>query len=381
MSHRPPEPHALVERLAAIYLAARALAVGAFALTLLAGVEASADVSFGGGAVSRDEVPDPTVCQGENLVLSIGRSRPEAMARIDAAAEAIPYGTGLFWRLEKPGVPASYLYGTMHVADERATTLLPEVERRIAGADTVALEIKEIADPVALQAAMSGLAAKALYLDGTTLAGRLSDSDVETLRGALARRGPVPWPAAQRMRPWLLMAAMSLPACERARKEKGRPIVDQLIAAIAERNGRPVVGLETVESQVATIAGLPEPLMLRALADVARLGRRMDDVFETTVALYESGETAKIWALMRDPALAPDVEANAGERERAERMAGYAAFQEHVIDRRNATMVAALEPLLERGNAFAGVGALHLPGAKGMLALLVERGWRVTRVD
>ena len=368
----------ILNRIVAAYVAVKLVAFGAFALSVADITAAHAEVSFGGGAVSKDEASDPTVCTGENLVLSIGRTQPDAMARIDAVADATVYGSGRAFRLEKAGVAPSFMYGTMHVSDERATALSDTVRAAIAGADVVALELKEIADPALMQAKMGGLVSQSLYLDGTTLGSRLDPKARETVEQALATRGPVPWMAAQRMRPWLLMAAMSVPACETARR-KDLPIVDQLIAQIAAENGKPLVGLETIEGQVGILAGLPEPLMIRALTDVARLGARMDDVFETSVALYESGEIAKIWALMRDPAVAamvPDDEDGA-----AERRAGYAAFQREVIDRRNRDMVETLEPLLEAGNAFAAVGALHLPGEGGMLRLLEAKGWTVVPLD
>jgi hypothetical protein len=37
-------------------------------------------------------------------------------------------------------------------------------------------------------------------------------------------------------------------------------------------------------------------------------------------------------------------------------------------------------PLLQRGRAFVAVGALHMPGDEGILHLLEQRGYRVTRV-
>ena len=378
--------------LATLAVGVRLLLVASFALAAVALtgglVTTQAQVSFGGGATDAgdpesgeaDAQEDAAlVCTGENLVLSIGRENPDAMARIDAKAEATPFGYGKFWRLDRPGTAPSYLYGTMHVADERATDLAAGVRERIAGADTVALEIKEIIDPALLQAKMSSLVSQSLYLDGTTLAERLTPEALAQVKETLGERGGVPWVAAQRMRPWLLMAAMSVPACETARKAAERPIVDQLIARLAAKNERPLVGLETVEEQVSIMAGLPEPLMIRALTDVARLGERMDDVFETTVALYESGQTAKIWALMRDPVLAGEGSDDAAAA--AERRAGYAAFQSEVIDRRNRSMVDALEPLMARGNAFAAVGALHLPGENGMLRMLERQGWTVTPLD
>ena len=367
----------MLDRLITAFVALKLIVFALFGVSLALATSAEAQVSFGGGAQPKEDAPDPTICRGANLVLSIGREHPDAMARIDAKADATPYGYGRFWRLEKPGITSSWLYGTMHVADERATDLSEEVRARIAAARIVALEIKEIADPVAMQTKMGALVGKSFYLDGTTLAARLKPRAEEAVRAALAKRGPMPWRTAQRMKPWLLMSAMLVPACETARKAEGRPIVDRLIADLAAKAERPLVGLETVESQVETLAGIPEPIMLAALVNVARLGSRIDDVFETSVALYESGETAKLWALMQDPVF----DGGLSDQSETEREAGYAAFQTRIIDERNATMVEALVPLLEKGNAFAAVGALHLPGEQGMLRMLERRGWLIVAME
>jgi uncharacterized protein YbaP (TraB family) len=43
-------------------------------------------------------------------------------------------------------------------------------------------------------------------------------------------------------------------------------------------------------------------------------------------------------------------------------------------------MVERMDGLLQEGDAFVAVGALHLPGRQGILQLLADRGYRVTRV-
>jgi len=53
-------------------------------------------------------------------------------------------------------------------------------------------------------------------------------------------------------------------------------------------------------------------------------------------------------------------------------------FADRLINERNVRMIDRLQPLLRRGKVFIAVGALHLPGDGGILALLEGRGYRVT---
>jgi len=55
-------------------------------------------------------------------------------------------------------------------------------------------------------------------------------------------------------------------------------------------------------------------------------------------------------------------------------------FEQRLIIDRNRRMVERMAKLLRQGNAFVAVGALHLPGAHGILQLLSDEGYQVTRV-
>ncbi len=54
-----------------------------------------------------------------------------------------------------------------------------------------------------------------------------------------------------------------------------------------------------------------------------------------------------------------------------------ADFMLNVLDRRNERMLQAMLPQLELGGVFAAMGALHLQGEHGLLAMLERAGWRV----
>ncbi len=59
----------------------------------------------------------------------------------------------------------------------------------------------------------------------------------------------------------------------------------------------------------------------------------------------------------------------------------FAAIEAELMEGRNRAWVAAMAPELARGGVFAAFGALHLPGAAGMVELLRAAGFEVTRLD
>ena len=57
------------------------------------------------------------------------------------------------------------------------------------------------------------------------------------------------------------------------------------------------------------------------------------------------------------------------------------AFESEILRKRNDGMALAARPLLDKGGAFIGVGALHLIGANGLVALLRNAGYTVTAAE
>jgi hypothetical protein len=100
------------------------------------------------------------------------------------------------------------------------------------------------------------------------------------------------------------------------------------------------------------------------------VGNVAADYFETLVSLYEKRQvSAYLPMAMR---LQPMTH---GED------AMLAFVEEDLIRKRNRTMAARAEAILARGNAFIAVGALHLPGAEGLVELIRKAGYKVTPIN
>jgi uncharacterized protein YbaP (TraB family) len=88
------------------------------------------------------------------------------------------------------------------------------------------------------------------------------------------------------------------------------------------------------------------------------------------VRIYESGETGLFWPFF-ETVMPPG----------ADEAESYAAFQEAMVDARNRHMAEAARPILDEGGAFVAVGALHLAGKDGLVALLRKDGYAVEAVE
>ncbi|WP_157014526.1 TraB/GumN family protein [Mesorhizobium xinjiangense] len=305
-------------------------------------------------------------CTGEDLVSQLERNDPDALAAIHAEAAATPNGRGLLWKVEKAGTEPSWLFGTMHMTDPRVTQLPEEAGAAFEASKTVVVETTEILDQKAMMAAMMKHPELTMYTGDETLFSRLSAADRELVEQALEARG-VPPASVQRMKPWMLTALVTLPACELARKAEGAAILDAKLARQAKQQGKSLAGLETAVGQLQAMASLPMEFHIEGLVDTLRLGGRMDDVMETMIRLYAAGEIGMIWPLFRS--VLPNEETDGP---------GYAAFEERLIKARNRTMAENAAPLIDKGGAFIAVGALHLPGEEGLVEVLRRQGYSVS---
>lgn len=307
-------------------------------------------------------------CRGIDMLGEMQSKDAAAYAKVMAESQALPNTEAILWKVEKPGVTPSYLFGTMHLSDPRIATLSPAVKDALAHSKSVALEVADLSDK-AVAAAMSKTASLIIYTDGTSLKNTLSEQEYKDVQLTVSKAG-IPGELAATMKPWLVSMLLATSDCERKQLAAGKTVLDLEVAAEAQKRGITITGLETIEDQLGALAAVPDDQQIAMLKVGLKFIDRADDMTETLVQMYARRQIGAAMpfqlALASQVGVSPSV---------------FDGFKKSLLINRNAKMRDAARPLLESGSAFIAVGALHLPGPTGLVALLRESGFTVTAVE
>ena len=296
-----------------------------------------------------------------NPIVTIALSLALLLASaLPAAAESLLHGQGIFWRIEGKGAKPSHILGTFHTADQRVLDLSAEIGEAFGAASSLTLErVMTYEDGLEVQDAMA--------LEG--------DRDLRQILGrelfdqvAVAARAYRLRPAQLLgLKPWAVYMLLGMPPGESVRQGMGAPFLDYMLQQTAEQMGKPVHGLERVAEVFGFFDELDHAQQIALVEAALRFNYNVDNHFYKALRYYLRADME---------AVLTSFEGSQGlqDEELAE------ILQKRFIDDRNAVMVRNMVKRLKEGRAFVAVGAAHLPGEKGVLHLLEQRGYRVTRI-
>jgi uncharacterized protein YbaP (TraB family) len=263
---------------------------------------------------------------------------------------------GLLWQIDKPGLTPSYLFGTIHSEDPRVTQLPSPVRSRFEKASSASFELM-MDMPTMLEAT------RAMFFFGEQSLDKLIDKALYQSVVDAMRQHQLPEFMVNRLKPWAVVVTLSTPPMETGK------FLDLLLYQEAQKLQKPTYGLETVKEQLAIFDSIPSADQITMLKDTVKNLKKMPTVFEKMHDLY----------LQRD--LTELLKYSIEEMKKgSDNLSLVEAFYKRVVDDRNIRMVERMEKRLKAGNAFIAIGALHLPGKKGVLKLLQDRGYRISAV-
>jgi uncharacterized protein YbaP (TraB family) len=251
------------------------------------------------------------------------------------------------------------LFGTVHALPKGTTWLSPAIAKQLGTAGSVVVEAVIPEDPSAIGPIVAQMG---LSPGLKPLAKRLPPEAAKDLMPAATAAG-VPVVALDKMETWLAALTLSQQTLANigVTADGG---VEPVIMLRARAAKQPIVGLETVKQQFGYLDSLPEAdqvvMLVSAIEDVATI---KDETARMT-ALWQAGDVDGL------------AEAFAADSVGSDRL------MQVLITDRNARWADWIAAVMARpGKVFVAVGAGHIGGDKGLLALLKARGLTVERIE
>ncbi|WGM29836.1 TraB/GumN family protein [Brevundimonas sp. NIBR11] len=250
-----------------------------------------------------------------------------------------------------------YLFGAVHVLRPDTPWGSAKIDEAFDASQTVIFEISNPDDQSALtplirqyglspQTPLSSLLTPAEFAD--------LDAAARTLGGTGAGLDP--------MRPWLAGVTLSMAPLVKAGYDP-QSGVEMILKHRAEDAGKPITGLETLEIQIGTLAGLSEPTQLAFLRSTLADFDEATTELDALVNAWAAGDVDTI-----DRLAVTEMRADSEE------------VYQSLLVRRNAAWADKIQTLLAgSGTTFIAVGSAHLAGDDSVQAILQSRGVIVTR--
>ncbi len=306
-------------------------------------------------------------CSGTDLRDSL---RPIEQTTLDRYTDGMPYTQGNHWQAQRGGEILNII-GTLHIADPRMDAIVERLDDVIAQSDLLLLE----ATTEQAQSFEATIAANpALILNP---AGALSDHVAPDIWPIIIDRLEtmgVPPQSTARLAPWYVALMMGLPDCLLVSTQASSGL-DKRLEAVATQENIPSASLEPPETVFKIFSSLQYAEQIQMLEMTALQRGDIDDQTATVIATYFEEDSMQGWMLgkvivERTSTLPTDELHHLFDRS-----------TEIVLTQRNHTWIPVILDALTNTNGpvALAVGAAHLGGAEGVLQLLENEGFTLTR--
>ena len=307
-------------------------------------------------------------CQGEDWRKTLP---PETMQAIRAGIADVPFSKGIAFEAVR-GNTRLTLFGTVHTTHP-AVFVPDEVAARIRSADLVFVEMDSETESES-QEYLAANPSMMFDLDGPGLSARLTAEEWEVLAEVFSGLG-MPSEAADGLRPGFAAMMLEVAPCEMSAVASGVKMFDERVENVAREAGAAVAGLdENAELALAFFLDGSEEEQLELLRLSLMAGAADDDAVATGIGTWIDEEPLVAWHVFRERAAS-----RIGDAEAVARL--YRDLHDKLIVTRNEAWLARiLSRSAEAQEVVIAVGAMHLPGDRGLLRLLEAEGFAVRRL-
>ncbi|WP_343744987.1 TraB/GumN family protein [Chitinophaga sp.] len=265
-------------------------------------------------------------------------------------------GKSLLWKVTGKGLSApSYLFGTMHLVCKNDLSFAPAVTNALQGAQTMCMEIDLMSNNKdKLQSLIFNQA------DDYSLRKLFEPSQYAMVDQFFQDSLHFSLAPLDKAKPFMLTTLLMMKQVPCQNQDIAAP--DRELATLATTKNIPIATLETVESQMALFDSIPDKTEAEMIVRLVQDIKNNDKEARVMLDTWKQQDLDKLYKLVIQ---SPDLK----------------DYQDLMLFRRNAAWVPQLEQLMSKGPVFVAVGAAHLAGAKGLIALLRKEGYKVEAVN
>lgn len=275
---------------------------------------------------------------------------------------AQPYNS-LLWRIDGNGLQQpSYLYGTMHSRDERVHNLGDSVMLKLDACNAVALEI--VTDQMGMKDMLQAMSQ--MYMKDTTLQDLYAEADDyrKVKSYVLKKIGIMGFLYnVEKIKPLFLSSMLDEMEQEEQSKKSNNLLLDMYFQQTGKEKGKQLIGIETIEEQMAALDQMPLRIQAEMLLDQVNNAGKYDTIGQAMIQYYAEENLDALLQLYE------------GEKDVMTE-----SFDQAIVVHRNRNMSARMDSFMRLQPTFTAVGALHLPGKEGVINLLRQKGYTVQPV-
>ena len=259
----------------------------------------------------------------------------------------------LLWEVSGKNLPAnSYIFGTFHLMCKDDIHFSTALTKALASADEVYMEL-DMDDPATLLGGMSMMTMKG----GKKLKDFYSKDEYKRLASFFKDSIGFQLDMMQSMKPSMLEALL-YPKMLKCNTSTG---VEMELMVLAKKNKKEIKGLETMAFQASVFDSIPYETQAKGLLKAIDSLPEYRLSFDSMVQVYKSQRINEMEAMLMKGDFGEDMEQNG----------------DVLLYNRNRNWVKQLKDIMPKESVFVAVGAGHLLGDKGLIALLKAEGYTV----
>ncbi|MCR5664351.1 MAG: TraB/GumN family protein [Oscillospiraceae bacterium] len=291
------------------------------------------------------------------------------------APEAIPDDTPvspLMWKVTDVEGHTLYLFGTIHVGDERNERVLERIAPVLESCDALAVEFDIVAYGADVNAMMEDMA-QFVLTDGSTITDYMPEELYDEVCDLLSQVGLMPGLFKR------YNLSMWSQLVDEAMRELYCPLetdfgMDNLLIHHAYDRGIPVLNVESAAFQMELLNSFPDELNLLKIREELDTQDTYGDDLTELYELWLSGDREEFWTMLEGET----TEEEDGEEYTEEQIAMIEDYNRAMLDDRNLGMAERAKEYLASGQTvFFAVGAAHMANEPGLVQLLTDAGYTV----